>query len=269
MPAPRNPFKAALADKRQQIGLWLALANAYTAEILGDAGYDWLLIDGEHAPNDTPLVMAQLQALKGSPSHPVIRVPIGESWLLKQYLDIGAQTILVPMVESGDQAKALVRAMRYPPHGMRGVGAALARASAFNKIPDYLQTANVEVCLLLQIESRAGLAALDDIATTEGVDGVFIGPADLAADMGFLGKPGAAEVQQAVEAALVRIQSHGKAAGILTADQTLAQRYLELGATFVAIGNDVGLLSNGASQLLSVFQTSIAANSSSGTANVY
>jgi 4-hydroxy-2-oxoheptanedioate aldolase len=254
MPAPRNLFKAALREKRQQIGLWLALASPYTAEILGEAGYDWLLIDGEHAPNDIPLMMAQLQALKGAPSHPVVRVPIGEAWLLKQCLDIGAQTILVPMVESGEQAKAMVRAMRYPPQGMRGVGAALARASAFNRIPDYLQTANDEVCLLLQIESRAGLAALDDIATTEGVDGVFVGPADLAADMGFLGKPGAAEVQQAVEAALVRIQSHGKAAGILTADQALARRYLELGATFVAIGNDVSLLANGATRLLSDFR---------------
>nr|WP_299506479.1 4-hydroxy-2-oxoheptanedioate aldolase [uncultured Rhizobium sp.] len=254
MPAPKNLFKAALAEKHQQIGLWLALANPYTAEILGDAGYDWLLIDGEHAPNDVPLMMAQLQALKGSPSHPVIRAPIGEAWLLKQILDIGAQTILVPMVESGKQANAMVRAVRYPPHGMRGVGAALARASAFNRIPDYLQTANDEICLLLQIESRAGLAALDDIAATEGVDGVFIGPADLAADMGFLGKPGAPEVQETVEAALIRIQSHGKAAGILTADQALGKRYLELGASFVAIGNDVGLLSTGASRLLLNFR---------------
>ncbi|RUM22915.1 4-hydroxy-2-oxoheptanedioate aldolase [Rhizobium vallis] len=270
MPAPRNMFKAALLERRRQIGLWLALANAYTAEILGGAGYDWLLIDGEHAPNDIPLMMAQLQALKGSPSHPVIRAPIGEAWLLKQILDIGAQTVLVPMIESGDQAKALARAVRYPPHGMRGVGAALARASSFNRIPDYLQTANEEVCLLLQIESRAGLAALDDIATTGGVDGIFIGPADLAADMGHLGRPGDAEVQQAVEAALIRIQSHGKAAGILTADQALAKRYLELGATFVAIGNDVGLLANGASRLLSDFQNTAAASfGGSKTAKVY
>jgi 4-hydroxy-2-oxoheptanedioate aldolase len=253
MPASVNPFKAALREKRPQIGFWLALASPYTAEILGGAGYDWLLIDGEHAPNDIPLVMAQLQALKGAPSHPVVRVPIGDAWIIKQILDIGAQTVLVPMVESGAQARGLVQAMRYPPEGVRGVGAALARASAFNRIPDYLQTANDQVCLLLQIESRAGLAALDEIATTEGVDGVFIGPADLAADMGYLGKPGAPEVQAAVGAALLRIQSHGKAAGILTADQALARRYLDLGATFVAIGNDVGLLANGASRLLADF----------------
>jgi 4-hydroxy-2-oxoheptanedioate aldolase len=270
MPAPRNTFKAALTEKRRQIGLWLALASPYSAEILGGAGYDWLLIDGEHAPNDIPLMTAQLQALKGLPSHPVIRAPIGEAWLLKQILDIGAQTVLVPMIESGEQARAMVRAVRYPPQGVRGVGAALARASAFNRIPDYLQTANDEVSLLLQIESRAGLAALDEIATTVGVDGVFIGPADLAADMGFLGKPGAPEVQEAVEAALIRIQAHGKAAGILTADQSLAKRYLELGATFVAIGNDVSLLANGASRLLSDFQNAAAAtHGSSGTAKVY
>ncbi|MBY5356070.1 4-hydroxy-2-oxoheptanedioate aldolase [Rhizobium leguminosarum] len=271
MPAPKNTFKTALAERRPQIGLWLALANSYTAEILGGAGYDWLLIDGEHAPNDIPLMTAQMQALKGSPSHPVIRAPIGEVWILKQILDIGAQTVLVPMIESGEQARAMVRAVRYPPHGVRGVGAALARASAFNRIPDYLQTANDEVCLLLQIESRAGLAALDDIATTDGVDGVFIGPADLAADMGHLGRPGDSEVQQAVEAALIRIQSYGKAAGILTADQSLAKRYLELGATFVAIGNDVGLLANGASRLLSDFQKASAAGhgSSAATTKVY
>ncbi len=264
MPAPTNPFKQALRENRTQIGLWLALANPYTAEICAGAAFDWLLIDGEHAPNDIPLLLSQLQAIEKSSSHAVVRVPIGETWLIKQVLDIGAQTILVPMVESGEQAKALVRAVRYPPHGVRGVGAALARASAFNRIPDYLQTANDEVCLLLQIESRAGLAALDEIAATEGVDGVFIGPADLAADMGFLGKPGAPEVQEAVEAGLKRIREHGKAAGILTSDQALAKRYVELGATFVAIGSDVGLLSGASSALLAGFAQVEAGSSPSG-----
>ncbi len=269
MPAPKNTFKAALKEGRAQIGLWLALANPYTAELLGGAGYDWLLIDGEHAPNDVPSLMAQLQALSASPSHAIVRPPIGEAWLIKQILDIGAQTLLVPMVESGDQARDLVRAMRYPPHGIRGVGAALARASAFNRIPDYLQTANDEVCLLLQVESRAGIAALDEIAATEGVDGVFIGPADLAADMGFLGTPGAPEVQEVVEAAILRIQSHGKAAGILTGDQALARRYLELGATFVAIGNDVTLLAGASSRLLADFKGSAPAKAAPGPKDPY
>ncbi len=254
MPAPINHFKAALKAGQPQIGFWLALANAYTAEIAGGAGFDWLLLDGEHAPNDIPLLTAQLQALSASPSHPVVRIAIGETWMIKQVLDIGAQTILVPMVESGAQAAELVKAMRYPPYGVRGVGAALARASKFNAIPDYLQTANEQVCLLLQIESRAGLAALEDIANTDGVDGVFIGPADLAADMGHLGKPGAPEVQQAVEAGLERIIACGKAAGILTSDTKMAMRYLERGATFVAVGNDVTLFANAIGNLAKQFK---------------
>lgn len=268
MPAPKNTFKQALREKRPQIGFWQALANAYTVEISGDAGYDWLLLDAEHAPNDIPLLVSQLQALKGSPSHPIIRPPIGEAWLIKQLLDIGAQTLLIPMVESGAQAKALVSSVLYPPHGIRGVGAALARASRFNRIPDYLETANAEICLLLQVESRAGLEAIDEIATTDGVDGVFIGPADLAADMGFLGKPGAPDVQTAVEAAIARILSHGKAAGILTGDLALARRYLDLGATFVAIGNDVTLFANATTKLLADFRAAEPARVS-GTAKVY
>ncbi|MBA8853464.1 4-hydroxy-2-oxoheptanedioate aldolase [Ochrobactrum intermedium] len=254
MPAPVNPFKRTLSEGRLQIGLWLALANAYTAEVCAGAGYDWLLIDGEHAPNDLPLLLAQLQAIEKSPSHPVVRVPIGETWMIKQMLDIGAQTILVPMVESRQQAEALVKAIRYPPHGVRGVGAALARASAFNRIPDYLQTSDKEVCLLLQIESRAGLAALENIASADGVDGVFIGPADLAADMGYLGNPGAPEVQSAVKDGLRRIQACGKAAGILTSDRFLAKDYIDLGACFVAVGSDVGLLAGASSSLLSGFK---------------
>lgn len=254
MPAPRNVFKQALKEGRAQIGLWQALANPYTVEICVGAGYDWLLIDAEHAPNDLPLLVAQLQAMKGSPSSAVIRPPIGEAWIIKQLLDIGAQTLLVPMIESAAEAKAMVRAVRYPPQGVRGVGAALARASAFGRITDYLATANEEICLLLQVESRAGLEALDAIAATEGVDGVFIGPSDLAADMGYLGKPGAAEVQIEVERAIARIRSHGKAAGILIADLRLAKRYLELGASFVAIGNDVTLLATATTRLLADFR---------------
>ncbi|MCZ3376908.1 4-hydroxy-2-oxoheptanedioate aldolase [Rhizobium sp. AG207R] len=262
MPAPKNLFKQALKEGRAQIGLWQALANAYTVEICAGAGYDWLLLDAEHAPNDVPLLVSQLQAMKGTASHAVIRPPIGETWIIKQMLDIGAQTLLIPMVDSKEMAEAMVKAVRYPPHGVRGVGAALTRASAFNRIPDYLATANDEICLLLQVESRAGLAALDDIASTVGVDGVFIGPSDLAADMGYLGKPGAPEVQAEVEKALTKIQSHGKAAGILIGDLSLAKRYLELGATFVAIGNDVTLLANATIKLLDDFKKADAAKPS-------
>jgi len=265
MPAPTNTFKAALKAGRTQIGLWLALASPYVAEVCAGTGYDWLLIDAEHGPNDIPLLAAQLQAVAASASHPVVRVPVGEAWIIKQVLDIGAQTLLIPMVETAEQARALVRATRYAPDGMRGVGAALARASAYNRIPDYLQTANEQVCLLLQVESRAGLAAIEEIAAVDGVDGIFIGPADLAADMGFLGNPGAAEVQARVREGLQRIIDTGRAAGILTADQDLAKSYVDMGASFVAIGSDVGLLAGSTTRLLAQFRSGSQAQSTRGS----
>lgn len=255
MPAPHNAFKSALQKHEKQIGLWLGLANAYTAEICAGAGFDWLVIDGEHAPNDLPLMVAQLQAIAASGVRPVVRAPIGETWIIKQLLDIGAQTILVPMVESAAQARELVRAVNYPPKGIRGVGAAMARASAFNRIPDYLTTANDEVCLLVQLESQVGLTALEEIAAVDGVDGIFIGPSDLAADMGYLGRPGEPAVQAAVEDGIARILKAGKPAGILTADTNLAARYLELGASFVAVGTDVTLFSQATSALATKFKT--------------
>ncbi len=268
MPAPKNTFKQALKEGRTQIGLWQALTNPTTVEISANAGYDWLLLDGEHAPNDVPLLLSQLRAMQGSPAHPIIRLPIGETWMVKQALDIGAQTLLIPMVESGDMARDMAKAMLYPPHGVRGVGAALARASAYNTIPGYLQTANDEVCLLLQIESRKGLEALDAITGTEGVDGVFIGPADLAADMGHMGNPGHPDVQAAVKDAIQRIQAHGKAAGILIGDLGLARSYVELGATFVGIGNDVTLFMEATRKLLKDFAQTPASTDSS-SAKVY
>ncbi|RYE82550.1 MAG: 4-hydroxy-2-oxoheptanedioate aldolase, partial [Hyphomicrobiales bacterium] len=239
MPAPQNGFKTALLAGQAQIGLWLGLANAYTAEVAAGAGFDWLVVDGEHGPNDIPLILAQLQAIAAAGGRPVVRAVSDETWIIKQLLDIGAQTILVPMVETAEQAARLARAMRYPPGGMRGVGAALARASAFNRIPDYLHTANEQVCLLVQLETRAGLEQLEAIAAVEGVDGVFIGPADLAADLGHLGRPGAPEVQAVIESAIARIVAAGKPAGVLTADPALAAGYLKQGATFVAVGTDV------------------------------
>ena len=252
MAAPTNPFKAALRDGRRQIGFWCALAHPAAAEICAGAGFDWLLLDGEHAPNDIPLLLAQLQAIGHGGTHPVVRPPVGESWLLKQLLDLGAQTILVPMVESAAQARVLARAMRYPPDGVRGIGAALARASNYNRRADYLRTANDQVCLLVQVESRAGIAALDEIVLTEGVDGVFIGPADLAADYGKIGRPSEPEI---VEQALARIAELGKPAGILTSDLELAKRYLDLGASFVAVGTDVGALVGATSQLAARFRS--------------
>ena len=189
MQLPANPFKAALRDGRRQIGLWLGLASPYSAELLAGAGFDWLLIDGEHAPNELNDVLLQLQAIAPYPSHPVVRAASNDPVRIKQLLDIGAQTLMLPMVQSAADAAQAVAATRYPPRGIRGVGSALARASRWNRVPDYLTRADSEICVLVQVETRRGLAELDAIATTDGVDGVFIGPADLAADMGHPGRP--------------------------------------------------------------------------------
>ena len=264
MPAPRNAFKAALREGRFQLGLWVALGSAYAAEILGRSGYDWLLIDGEHGPNDMPLMSAQIGALSNSPTNAMVRPPMGEAWILKQLLDQGAQTFLIPMVESAEQAEALVRAVRYPPHGIRGVGAGLGRASDFNRIPDYLATANDEICLIVQIESRAGLAAIDEIAAIDGVDGLFIGPSDLAADMGLLGNPGAPEVLAAITDAFQRIKAKGKARGIMTVSLPQAEVYRDLGADFMAIGTDVNCLVSAADGLRRQFLGEAAAKRGGG-----
>lgn len=252
MPAPKNTFKARLKTGETQIGLWLGLGNANTAELASGAGFDWLVIDGEHGPNRLGEILGQLRAISGA-SHPVVRVRDDNRAEIKQMLDIGAQTILIPMIDTGAQAIEAVRSVSYPPVGVRGVGAGLARASAYNAIGDYLQTANDEICLLLQVESMAGVAALDDILAVDGVDGVFIGPADLAADMGYLGNPGAPEVQAVVRDALTRIMAAGKAAGILTSDKALAKSYAEMGVGFLAVGSDVGVLSSGLRALRTMY----------------
>ncbi|MFG6668212.1 4-hydroxy-2-oxoheptanedioate aldolase [Halomonas sp. HNIBRBA4712] len=242
MDMPRNTFKQAIGNQQAQIGLWLGLANGYCAELAANAGFDWLLIDGEHAPNDLRTILGQLQAVAPYSVQPIARPPVGDAATIKQYLDLGVQTLLVPMVDTAEQARELVRATRYPPEGIRGVGSALARASRWNSIPGYLDHADGEVCLLVQIETKQGLKNLDEIAAVEGVDGVFIGPADLSASLGHRGDPGHDDVQAAIEDGIARIQKAGKAAGILSANKTLARRYLELGATFVAVGVDTSLL---------------------------
>jgi 4-hydroxy-2-oxoheptanedioate aldolase len=242
MPAPVNNFKSALKDGTLQYGCWAGFADAYATEMLATAGFDWLVIDGEHAPNDIRTIMAQLQVLDGKHSHPVVRLPMGEAWMIKQVLDAGAQTLLIPMVETAAEARDLVAAMRYPPKGIRGSGAALARASRFSDIADYITTANDQMCLLVQVETRAGIEALDDILQVEGVDGVFIGPSDLSADMGHGGDTSAAPVREVIRDALARIAASDKAAGILAVDPDVAQEYRDWGAQFLAVGIDVLML---------------------------
>lgn len=248
-----NYFKQKLKNE-QQIGMWVGLADGYCAEIAANAGYDWLLIDGEHAPNDVRSILAQLQSLAAYPSQAVVRPISGDVPLIKQLLDIGVQTLLIPMVESAEQAELMVKATRYPPEGIRGVGAALARASRWNNIPDYLQIADEQICVLVQVESKKGLDNLDEILKVDGIDGVFIGPADLSAALGYRGNPGHEYVQNIIVQTIQKIRAAGKAAGILSADEMLAKQYLELGTEFVAVGVDTSLLMKSMKQLLSKFK---------------
>ena len=263
MQTPLNPFKAALARKQAQIGLWLGLGNAYTTEICAGAGFDWLLVDGEHSPNDLNTVLVQLQTIAAYPaSHAIVRIPMGHGhvgeMLIKQYLDIGAQTLLVPMVDTPEQAAAIVRAARYPlaggaaRGGIRGMGG--ARASRWGRYPNYAREANDQVCILVQAETQTALDNLDAITAVEGVDGVFIGPSDLSASLGHVGNMAHPEVQAAIEDAIRRIVAGGKAAGILTTDEKLNRRYLELGATFVAVGLDGNLLVRHTSALAALYK---------------
>ena len=251
-----NTFKQALAARRPQIGLWLSMAQAYSAEVCATAGFQWLLIDGEHAPNELTSTLQQLQAVAPYPSHPVVRAVNADKDGIKKLLDIGVQTLLVPMIDTAEQAAAVVAATRYPPHGVRGVGAAGAGAPRWGLRRHYLDEADGETCVLVQAETVTALRNLASICAVDGVDGVFIGPADLAASMGHRGNPTHPEVQAAIDAAVRTIVASGKAAGTLTGDAALARHYLSLGASFVAVGIDVTLLAQATRRLAADFELS-------------
>ncbi|MGI2033594.1 HpcH/HpaI aldolase family protein [Rhizobium panacihumi] len=235
-----NRFKAAIANGQRQIGLWLNTGEAVVADIVGRTGFDWLVIDGEHGPNDLRSIMRQLQVLDGLSVEPVVRPPVGSKWMIKQLLDIGARTLLIPMVNTPEEAAECVRSVRYPPHGDRGMGAIVARASRYGTVADYAAKASDEICLLVQVETREALENLDAIARTDGIDGVFIGPADLSADIGQPLKSDA--VLSAIDQAIETIVAAGKPAGILTFDEELNRRFIGKGASFVAVGADVTVL---------------------------
>lgn len=252
MQTPVNPFKQALKAGIPQIGFWLTLTDSVAAEICAGAGFDWLLIDGEHAPHDLNSILGQLQTIAAYQAcHAVVRVPTGNDVLIKQYLDLGAQTLLVPMVESAEQAAQIVQACRYPPAGIRGVGG--SRAGRWGRYPRYLHESNEQVCVLVQVESQKGLENLDEIASVDGVDGVFIGPADLAASMGYPGDAGNSVVQAAILDAIPCIVQRGKAPGILTRDEAQVRQYLSLGALYVAVGIDSFVLAGQTSALAARF----------------
>ncbi|SHV46826.1 2,4-dihydroxyhept-2-ene-1,7-dioic acid aldolase [Mycobacteroides abscessus subsp. abscessus] len=238
------------ADGGPAIGLWLGLANAYSAELCATLGFDWLLIDAEHAPNTLQTVLRQLQAITGSASTAVVRPSTTDTDTIKRYLDIGAQHLLLPMIESAHQARDAVAASRYPPHGTRGVGSALARASHWGTRADYLETANAGIRLIAQIETPEAVAAVDAIAGTDGIDAVFVGLSDLAATMGHLGQPAHPEVQDAFAHVVARARRAGKPVGTLGASPALARSAEEYGCSFIAVGTDIGLLAGGGRQLL-------------------
>ncbi|OPY96646.1 hypothetical protein A5906_01865 [Bradyrhizobium sacchari] len=252
---PHNAFKAALAKGELQIGLWCCLADAVAAEICAGAGFDWMLLDSEHSPNDNRTILAQLQTVQAYPTTAMVRPPTGNAVTVKLLLDIGVQNLLIPMVDTAEQAKALVSATRFPPEGVRGV-ATQTRASRWGRVHHYLENARQEIGLFLQVETKAALSNIEEIARVDGVDGIFVGPSDLAATLGYLGEPTRLEVQREIEAAFRSVRAAGKPIGILAPDETLARRYIELGATFVAVGIDTMLLARATSALLKRFKTS-------------
>ncbi len=255
MDLPRNRFKHAILEGRQQIGLWCTLSSAFGLEVVADSGFDWLLLDTEHSPADVLTVLGQLQALSGHAVAPVVRPASNDPVLIKRYLDIGVQTLLIPYVQNAGEARAAVAATRYPPEGIRGVSA-LTRATRFGRVPGYGRRAAEEICVLVQVETEEALAEIEAIAAVDGVDGVFVGPGDLAASMGHIGELGHPAVIDAVTGAIARISAAGKPAGVLTADAALAWRCMELGSVFTAVGVDVGLLARATETLAASFRPS-------------
>jgi 4-hydroxy-2-oxoheptanedioate aldolase len=245
---PQNGFKRALAEGRQQIGLWCSIPGSFAAEALAATGYDWILLDTEHSPNEVTDVLAQLQAVAPWPVAAAVRPAANDPVLIKRFLDLGAQTLLVPFVQSAAEAKAAVAATRYPPAGIRGM-AGLTRATRFGKAAGYAERASEQICLLVQVETKAALAEIEAIAALDGVDGIFVGPSDLAASLGHPGDTAHPEVVAAVEDAITRIGRAGKPAGILTLDPAFARRCIELGAVFTAVGVDLSLLMEAAEAL--------------------
>lgn len=250
---PRNAFKQALSRHERQVGFWCCMASPVSAEILAGAGFDWVVIDGEHAPNDITTLLPQLQAMRGGTAEPVFRVPWNEPVIIKRALDVGARSLLIPFVQNADEARKAVAATRYPPLGIRGVAGA-HRGSDYGRIQDYHRNAHLDTCVLLQIETKIALKEIEAVAAVEGVDGIFIGPSDLAAAFGHLGNPKDSEVQAAIAEAARRIRAKGISAGTLTGSADDVEALFEMGYNFVAVGSDIGVLARNAEALAARFQ---------------
>jgi 4-hydroxy-2-oxoheptanedioate aldolase len=268
MQTPINPFKQALAERRAQIGLWQGLASSYTAEICAGAGFDWLLIDGEHSPNDLMSVLQQAQAIAAYPAtHAIARIPLGHGhvgqMLIKQYLDLGVRNLLLPMIDSAEQAEEAIQSTRYPPEGNRGVGSALARASRWNRIPDYLGHAGDFVSVTVQVETARSVTNCRSIAEVDGVDAVFVGPSDLAASMGLLGQQDHPDVRAAVCSVIEEVAAAGKPVGVNAFQKETADMYLSAGAGFILVGADVALLARAGEGLAADYGCSASSSPSS------
>lgn len=241
---PENPFKKALQTRQKQLGCWCTFGTPVTTEIMGLAGFDWLLLDAEHALNDVLTLAPQLMALKGSPSAPVVRPPWNEMLVLKRLLDAGFYNFLIPFIQSPEEAKTAVRYLRYPPAGVRGV-ALSHRSNMYGTIPDYLKKINDNIALMVQVENQAGLEAIKEITAVDGVDAVFVGPSDFAASFGHLGNPTHPEVQKAIARIAESVIAGGKTAAILSSSEETAKRYVEMGFTTLAVGSETGILRSG------------------------
>ncbi|VDR33597.1 4-hydroxy-2-oxo-heptane-1,7-dioate aldolase [Arthrobacter agilis] len=241
------------AADRPLTGMWICSGSPLVAEICAGSGLDWLLVDAEHSPNGLESILAQLQAIHGHPVQTLVRPPVNDTVLIKQYLDLGVQNLLIPMVNSVDDARAAVAATRYPPEGVRGVGSALARAARWNRIPDYLGSAAGTISVTVQIESAAAVEAVEDILAVDGVDAIFVGPSDLASSMGLLGQQEHPDVRAAVGHCLTAASKAGTPAGVNAFNPTTARHYLDAGARFILVGADVALLARGSEALASEF----------------
>src|SRR3954465_5197759 len=255
MDLPKHQFKSTLKSARPQIGLWSSLSSSYTVEVIAGAGFDWILLDSEHSPADLENLLGQLQAAAPYPSHPVVRVPWNDMVTMKRILDVGAQSLLIPYVSTADEARAAVAHTRYPPAGVRGV-AGTTRATRFGRVKDYAKRAHEEICVLVQVETQGAVDNIEAICAVDGVDGVFVGPADLHASMGYVGEIANPKVKPIIDDAIRRIRKAGKAPGILTPSEEDARRWLDCGALFVAVGADVGILARGAEALAAKFKKS-------------
>lgn len=253
MDVPANRFKRAIASQQGQIGFWCSLASNVSVEILAGSGFDWLLLDTEHSPNELPQVFNQLQAMMENDTHPIVRPAWNDMVMIKRFLDAGVQTLLIPTIQSKEEAEAAVAYTRYPPNGVRGYASG-SRSSRFGRIKDYHTRCEAEICVLVQIETKQGLDNLDEITAVEGVDGVFIGPGDLSAGLGYLGQTSHPDVRKIIEDAIGRIRAAGKAPGVLTAIEEEAKAYIKAGCLFTAVGSDAGLLARGSEKIARSFK---------------